>query len=325
MSLYGILIGQFFSALADDMLFVVAISALKSGRMATTQEVFILAFVFLAPFVGGFADAFPKGRVLLWSNVIKTFGVVIMINGWILPGYLLVGIGAAFYAPAKYGVLESVSHKALIRANSLLEGVTIFAILLGVFLGGVVTDHWPIATAFFIVLTFYGMAMMGNLSLPIFKPERQDGFWKTTKTFHHSMMASWKDKGVLISLMGTSAFWGMATILRLMMFAWVPLVFHIENHQVPSNLLSAISFGIILGGFFAEKCSNNHKFFHWGILLGASIILLPFIHNLYIAAIDFFLLGIMGGNPYHSSQCHPAKERTHNRWQWKYPCHSESF
>jgi MFS family permease len=98
--------------------------------------------------VGAFADALPKGRVMLYSNGIKIAGCLMMLFGTHpLMSYAIVGLGAAAYSPAKYGILtELLPASQLVKANGWIEGLTIASIILGVLLGGQLVG--PVASAY---------------------------------------------------------------------------------------------------------------------------------------------------------------------------------
>ena len=140
---FTIMSAQFFSSLADNALFVAAVQLLISNGAPSWQSaalvpMFALFYVLLAPFVGAFADALPKGRVMLISNAIKIVGCLMMLFGaHPLMAYAIVGLGAAAYSPAKYGILtELLPASQLVKANGWIEGLTIGSIILGVLLGG---------------------------------------------------------------------------------------------------------------------------------------------------------------------------------------------
>ena len=140
---FTIMSAQFFSSLADNALFVGAVQLLRSANAPEWQQaalvpMFALFYVVLAPFVGAYADAFPKGRVMLISNGIKIVGCLLMLfGGHPLMAYAVVGLGAAAYSPAKYGILtELLPASQLVKANGWIEGLTIASIILGVLLGG---------------------------------------------------------------------------------------------------------------------------------------------------------------------------------------------
>ena len=111
---YTIMSAQFFSSLADNALFVGAVQLLRTSgapewQQAALVPMFALFYVILAPFVGAFADSMPKGRVMLFSNFIKIFGCLMMLFGTHpLMSYAIVGLGAAAYSPAKYGILTEL-------------------------------------------------------------------------------------------------------------------------------------------------------------------------------------------------------------------------
>ena len=138
LGMMSVLTAQFLSALGDNAILITAIAIVKSQGLPhlvpQLQEFFVVPFILLAPFVGQFADAFPKGRVMLVANLIKLSGALAMVSGVNpLTAYALIGIGAAMYSPAKYGILSQMFGPAvLVRANGMMEGSTIVAILLGV-------------------------------------------------------------------------------------------------------------------------------------------------------------------------------------------------
>src|SRR3954470_3945390 len=140
---YIIMSAQFFSSLADNALFVAAVELLKASGSAEWQRaalvpMFALFYVVLAPLVGAFADAVPKGKVMFYSNGIKVVGCLMMLfGGHPLISYAVVGLGAAAYSPAKYGILtELLPTSQLVKANDGIKGLTTTSTILGVLLGG---------------------------------------------------------------------------------------------------------------------------------------------------------------------------------------------
>jgi MFS family permease len=140
---YIIMAAQFFSALADNALLIVAISALRDMHAPAEYEpllktFFTLSYVVLAAFVGAFADSMPKWRVMFVSNTVKIVGCGMMFFAvHPLAAYAVVGLGAAAYSPAKYGILtEYLPARQLVVANGWIEGLTVGAIILGVVIGG---------------------------------------------------------------------------------------------------------------------------------------------------------------------------------------------
>ena len=73
---FTIMAAQFFSSLADNALFVTAVELLRTSGSAEWQRaalvpMFALFYVVLAPFVGAFADAVPKGKVVTYILVVN--------------------------------------------------------------------------------------------------------------------------------------------------------------------------------------------------------------------------------------------------------------
>ncbi|HSY27869.1 MAG TPA: MFS transporter, partial [Burkholderiaceae bacterium] len=144
---YTIMLAQFFSSLADNALLIACmavLAVLKSPAWMTPllKLFFVLSYVLLAAFVGAFSDAFPKGRVMFVSNLIKIFGCGLMFfDVHPLLAYGVVGFGAAAYSPAKYGILtELLPAEKLVAANGWFEGSTVISIIMGTALGGLLVN-----------------------------------------------------------------------------------------------------------------------------------------------------------------------------------------
>jgi LPLT family lysophospholipid transporter-like MFS transporter len=308
-NLVFVLLSQFFSALADNILFITAIAYLKvlygseTPLLPYLQESFVIAFILLAPFVGVFADAIPKNKVMIISNSIKITGAIFMVlNFNTLFSYLIVGVGAAIYSPAKYGILVQLLPKEqLVKANSLMEGSTIIAILLGVVAGGLLIDYSSIESTFQIVVGIYLLATILNLFISTIKVEhklKSKNIVNMIKLFFTNIKILFSDKETRIAILGTSTFWGVGSMLRVFLFAWIPFMFHIKDNSTPSNLMGALSIGIVIGAIFASRyfnLKNAMKSIIFGVLLGISIVILSFISNLYIAGLVLILLGVFGG------------------------------
>jgi LPLT family lysophospholipid transporter-like MFS transporter len=94
---YTLMSAQFFSSLADQALFVAAVELIKGSGGAEWQRaalvpIFALFYVILAPWLGAFADAYPKRNVMFASNAIKVIGCVTMLVGsHPLMAYAIVG------------------------------------------------------------------------------------------------------------------------------------------------------------------------------------------------------------------------------------------
>ncbi len=303
----AVLIAQFVSAFADNALLFAAIALLRS-QMADTwqipllQQFFVIAFIVFAPFVGPFADSLSKGRVMLLANGMKFFGAAAMLAGLHpLLAYSMVGIGAAAYSPAKYGILsELVSPDKLVKANSMMEGSTIVAILLGAVIGGLLADY-SVSGALATITGGYLLAMVANLfipHLPAAHPLYHFSPYILFRDFWQALGTLFRDQDARFCLLGTGVFWGAGATLRLLLVAWVPAALLITDLSTAANLSGAVAIGIAIGAFGAAKLvtlKTVNRALPAGILIGALIIAFAYIDDLYVAVAMLILVGACGG------------------------------
>lgn len=320
---YIILTAQFFSALADNALLFAAIALLMSlsapdWHVPLLQQFFILSYILLAPFVGAFADANPKGRVMFVSNAIKVIGCIAMLAGMQpLYAYAIVGLGAAAYSPAKYGILtEYLPPALLVKANSWMEGATVAAIILGAVVGGLLISpkfigtalsEWGIADwisvpkfAIVIILTLYLAAAWFNLYIPRLPPDHRTPKRNPVFLLHdfwHSFKLLWKDPLGQVSLAVTTLFWGVGATLRLVVLAWA--AFNLKFDLTQATQLTAMSaVGIAVGAAIAGKwiqLESSVKVLPAGIFLGLTVIAMIFVTDWHVAAVLLFFVGVLSG------------------------------
>ncbi len=323
---FTIMSAQFFSSLADNALFVGAVQLLRTSgapewQQAALVPMFALFYVILAPFVGAFADAMPKGKVMLFSNGIKVLGCLMMLFGsHPLISYAVVGLGAAAYSPAKYGILtELLPASQLVKANGWIEGLTIASIILGVLLGGqligvAVSTHLlaidvpfvdtgvntPAEAAISVLILVYALAAWFNTRIPDTGVEMRPmpknklallpDFWRCNSRL-------WRDKLGQISLATTTLFWGVSGNLKYIVLAWSAAALGYSTTQA-SSLVGVVAIGTAVGAVVASmrmKLDTATKVIPLGIAMGVLVILLNFIHNVWIAAPFLILLGGLGG------------------------------
>ncbi len=302
----AVLLAQFLSALADNALLIAAIAIVKEHGaqrlVPVLQEFFVIPFILLAPFVGSIADAWPKGRVMFAANTLKLVGALMM---WLgaspLTSYAIVGVGAAAYSPAKYGILAQLFRPdRLVRANGLLEGSTIAAILLGVVVGGWLADV-SLDTALAGAAGCYLAAAAANLFIPLLAPEHRLEFWNVVcliTDFARSAKTLFVDRDGRFTLLGTSIFWGSGTTLRLLLFAWVPAALGVTDNQTPANLMGVVSIGIVFGAAAAGlwvRLGTVNRSLVAGLLLGPLVIALAQVNTLGAAALLLGAIGFCGG------------------------------
>ena len=323
---YTIMSAQFFSSLADNALFVGAVQLLRSSKAPEWQQaalvpMFALFYVILAPFVGAFADSMPKGRVMLISNFIKVAGCLLMLFGTHpLMSYAIVGLGAAAYSPAKYGILtELLPASQLVKANGWIEGLTIASIILGVLLGGqmvgpviaplLLAVDFPLINtgidtapeaAISILIFVYLLAAWFNTHIPDTGVEMRPlpkRLASLVPDFWTCNMRLWRDKLGQISLAATTLIWGVAGNLRFIVLAWAATALGYSVTQA-SALQGVVAIGMAVGAVVASlkmRLEDGPRVITLGIGMGALIIMLIFIDNVWVAAPFLIMLGALGG------------------------------
>ncbi len=322
---YTIMAAQFFSSLADNALLVAAVELLRTSNAPAWQvpalaPMFALFYVVLAPFVGAFADSIPKGRVMFISNSIKIVGCLMMLFGsHPLLSYAVVGLGAAAYSPAKYGILtELLPPSQLVKANGWIEGLTIASIVLGILLGGQLIgpriapwllgldmplfdtgiDTAPEAAICTIVLLYLTAAAF-NVFIPRTAAPLMPmhGVATLVKDFASCNSRLWADKLGQITLATTTLLWGIFGNLRLIVFAWAAAALGYGTAQA-SNLAGVVVIGSVVGAVvasFITKLDRATNVIPLAIAVGFLMIGLVFINSLATAVPFLVVMGAICG------------------------------
>lgn len=303
---YIILIAQFLSALADNALLFAAIALLAklsapNWHTPLLQQFFVISYIVLAPFVGSIADAFPKGSVMFTSNFIKVVGCLGMIMGVPpLYAYGIVGIGAAAYSPAKYGILtELLPSHLLVKANGWMEGSTVTAIILGAIIGGKLASNNPIFAMWVITVLYLGAAFFNYFipKMPIELKLESKNLIYMIKDFWHAFVTLWKDPLGQVSLAVTTLFWGAGATLRLVVLLWAELILNF-NIEEATQLIATVAVGIAVGSVIASKyikLEQSTKVLPAGVVMGVLVIAMIFVSHWVLAAALLFLIGALSG------------------------------
>lgn len=334
---YTIMAAQFFSSLADNALLIAAIAMLVQleGPPWLTPLLkffFTISYVVLAFVVGAFADSMPKGRVMFITNTVKVFGCgLILFNEFLrigdLPAYWLVllayavvGLGAAAYSPAKYGILtELLPPEKLVIANAWIEGLTVASIVIGSVVGGMLIGAGVSASllkidfplietnintapeaAIVVIAVIYVLAAIINLAIPdtgARYAHQERNPVRLLVDFSRCFVTLWKDKLGQISLAVTTLFWGAGACLQFIVIKWAERSLNLPLEQ--GAMLSGISaIGIAVGAVIAARYVPLKRATHVlpvGILMGfavVSMISLKWMPAIYVVLI---LIGAIAG------------------------------
>ncbi|ELZ3046880.1 lysophospholipid transporter LplT [Salmonella enterica] len=303
----SVIVAQFLSAFGDNALLFATLALLKAQfypdwSQPVLQMVFVGAYILFAPFVGQIADSFAKGRVMMVANGLKlagAAGICLGINPFV--GYTLVGIGAAAYSPAKYGILgELTTGDKLVKANGLMEASTIAAILLGSVAGGVLAD-WHVIAALVACALAYAGAVAANLFIPKLVAARPGQSWRLsamTRSFFCACVVLWRNGETRFSLVGTGLFWGAGVTLRFLLVLWVPVALGITDNATPTYLNAMVAVGIVVGAGAAANLvtlETVSRCMPAGILIGVVVAIFSLQHALLPAYALLLLIGMLGG------------------------------
>ncbi len=319
---YTIMAAQFFSSLADNALLFVAIDLLISMKAPDSltpllKLTFVLFYVLLAAFVGAFADALPKGRVMFIANLIKVFGCgLIFVGVHPLLANAIVGFGAAVYSPAKYGILtELLPPEKLVLANGWIEGLTVMSIILGTVMGGALVSpsvgSWltglrvpfidsPTEAALAVVVVIYLVATVFNLKIPDTGARYQHQERNPARLiadFANCSAILWKDKLGQISLAVTTLFWGAGATLQFIVLKWAERSLHMPLDKATS-LIGMVALGVALGAAASARLVPLKKsltVIPLGIAMGLVVASMTLVHSVAFAYPLLTLIGLLSG------------------------------
>jgi LPLT family lysophospholipid transporter-like MFS transporter len=323
---YTIIAAQFFSSLADNALLIAAIALLTQMHSPEWMTpllklFFVLSYVVLAAFVGAFADALPKGRVMFITNMIKIVGCSLMFfNVHPLIAYAVVGFGAAAYSPAKYGILtELLPAEKLVAANGWIEGLTVSSIILGTVMGGALLNphiadmllytylprvgiHFDAATeaALCIITLIYLTAAVFNLNIPdtgARYAHQERNPIKLVIDFGNCCSVLWKDKLGQISLAVTTLFWGAGATLQFIVLKWAERSLGMPLGRA-AILQGVVAVGVALGAVAAAHfipLKKSLSVMPLGIAMGVVVMAMTLVHSVWIAYPLLVIVGVLSG------------------------------
>jgi MFS transporter, LPLT family, lysophospholipid transporter len=323
---YTILAAQFFSSLADNALLIAAIGLLiEMDQPAWTAPLlklfFAVAYVVLAPYVGAFADALPKGRVMFITNAVKAVGCILMFfDVHPLLAYAVVGIGAAAYSPAKYGILtELLPARLLVVANGWIEGLTVASIILGTVVGGVMLGphvsgillsfdfplidtsiETPAEAAVAVCMGLYAIAATFNLFIPHTGvdhrvPSKNPLF--LIHEFAHCSKLLWKDRLGQITLATTTLFWGAGAALQFIILKWAEAALHYPLSK-GAMLQGVVGVGTGIGAVLAARMvplNRTVDVLPLGAIMGVAVLGMIFVHSVTVAVLMMIVIGALAG------------------------------
>ena len=325
---------QALSSIADNALLIAAIALIADLHgpdwMAPMMKWwFALAYVALAAFVGAFADTLPKGKVMFITNAIKMAGCALMFAcqsvgltsqsqlAAIFVAYTLVGVGAAAYSPAKYGIVtEMLDPKDLVKGNSWIEGLTVISIIVGTVVGGLLinptisqillTETWVGSLvdsrtegAILLIGLVYLAAALTNLAIPrtnVTYPRQERNPVRLIAVFWGYVKILWSDKLGQISLAVTTLFWGAGATLQFIVIEWGAQ--HLGYRLDQSSILMGVAaIGTVVGAGLAGRVPLRRALsvLPMGVLMGFTVMLMPVVHDKWAVYTLLLVVGALSG------------------------------
>ncbi len=323
---YTIMAAQFFSSLADNALLIAAIALLRdlaepAWMTPALKMSFVVSYVLLAPIVGAFADSMPKGRVMLLTNALKVIGCTLMlISLHPLAAYALVGLGAAAYSPAKYGILtELLPPQQLVIANGWIEGTTVGSIVLGTALGGTLIGprvatgllgfdmplidtgiSTPPEAAIAVIMLSYIIAAVFNWFIPDTGVDHRivnrNPFY-LIREFAHCNTLLWRDRLGQISLATTTLFWGAGATLQFIVIEWASRALGLDLKDA-TYMMGVVAVGIAIGAIGAARfisLRGSLKVLPVGVAMGLIVMGMVFVTQVPLAVVLMVGIGACAG------------------------------
>jgi LPLT family lysophospholipid transporter-like MFS transporter len=322
-----LLASQFLSAFGDNLILMIILGPFLTERIKsqiTEQQqsianvfytsLLFVPYVLFAPFAGYLNDRFSKNRGLLGGNLFKLFGAAITAAGigsnkvWLAVGYFIVGIGACVYSPAKYGILPEILPKErLVKANGLLELLTLVAILTGNIGGAMAFDRLPLSACYGITMAIYALSLGLNLLMTRTPSYREVHFKGSTLEFFRNVRELFLQKRLARVLIGTALFWICGATLKMNFQPWGQQVLKLQTMTAISMLGLWLSIGVmggsvLAGQFYAIGDLRATRRYGWLLAAGiaalgciGSMVEAGFSHALGVAITVLIITGLIAG------------------------------
>lgn len=307
---------QFFGAFNDNLLktlvSLLIVIWVRNAQMRD-QLVYLSGVVFVAPFLifsmvaGRLSDRLGKPKVILgvqiWQLVVVLVAIVSLLAQhipWMMGALFLLSMQAAFFSPAKYGILpELMDEQELSNANGLFNTGTFAAILLGTVAGSFLALRLGWACGLLIAASLVGLvSSLTLMPIPAAKPDETWAWNPMT-----DLMSNWRlirqNRSLKLGIIAVNYFWFFGAVLQLNIFLYAKDMMN-AGPRFSGLLLIAATIGIGLGSFLAGKFSGDHLELGWVPVgaLGMSLFAIDLCwayHSRGRTLFGLFMLGASGG------------------------------
>jgi len=297
---------------------------------AIVNALILLPFILLFSPSGYLADKYRKPVVMRISALVAIaltlFITVSYYQGWFITAFsmtFLLAVQSAFYSPAKYGYIkELVGKDKLASMNAIVQSITIFAILFGIFIFSILFEQRLsnhnyqneaelikiIAPLGWLLVLFSVIEAIVAFKLPIHKTGIVDK--DDTKHFKnvdylkcdylkYNLKLLWHDQNIWLSIVGLSVFWGISQAVLASFPALAKDVLQNDNTVLIQGILACSGIGIVMGSLIAGS-KSKHYIETGFVAIGAiglvfTVFLITQLNSALMMSIDVFMFGVFGG------------------------------
>lgn len=300
-----LLAGQFLGAFGDNAILAVIVGqltylqrsgAITAAELRTSNTIYtsllFVPYVLLAPLAGYLNDRYAKTSWLVGGNALKLLGTgLCALSVWFGPtwqglGYLMVGIGACFYGPAKYGILpEILPRERLVKANGMVELLTLVAILGGAIAGSVLADVFKerVLVSYSVLGGIFSAAVLCNLFMTP-SPHKPDiRLSASVAAFGGHLRDLLGSPRLSRVLIGTALFWVCGAAMKINFQPWGLEVLNLPDNTQIALLGLWLSVGVMAGSFLAgqlHQIGDLRRTQRYGFALAGMLALLWSVNSL---------------------------------------------
>lgn len=315
-SFWALMVTQFFGAFNDNV-FKTLVTLMILQWVADPNDaknwvdlsgaVFVAPFLIFSMFAGRLSDRFSKTRVIVATKYWELIVVAAAVSSlWLesvefmMTTLFLLAMQAAFFSPAKYGVLpEMMQENELPTSNGWINMLTFLAIILGTISGAFLSENLVVACVLMVAASLIGVVSSYFIeALPAAKPD-QPMAWNPFKELARNWQLMKADPSLKLGGIAVNYFWFMGAVLQLNIFIYAKEMMAASD-KASGVLLIAVLAGIALGSFLAGRLSQGRVEMGF-VPLGAlgmgifAVDLLWSYHSLPRLLLDLFMLGLSGG------------------------------
>jgi len=271
----ALLVAQFFGACNDNVLKqLIALQVvggiwrdqMGAGGQGIITLIFTLPFLLFSGWSGQIADRFSKQRLSVWVKIAEiclAFAAMAALwlgSLWLAVGtLLLLALQSTVFGPAKYGMIpELFPEEGLSRANGVLNMLTNIAIIIGVIIGGQLSDAYPSRKLLpgFIMLVVALVGYSASLFIP--KLPARDPSVKPTpnpfKPYVETIVIMARRRALLITAIGWGffGFLGVMVIQALLDFKILLSLTDRETSYLNIPLIVGGGVGSVLAGYLSR-------------------------------------------------------------------------